>query len=885
MECQTLQPPPKLIARPSYRSTNWFEQSNFAGLLVRRLGPDSYLIDAATGQTVEPSELPGLIVGCAVRFVAAGLRPGDRVILGCGLNPASAIAYLGSIYAGLVPVMLENRTLIEGGERVRDCTQARAVWTSEPCQLKWAEDLKMPRLHGAFDACPANSMPAAPRGRSDLAALMPTSGSTGAPRLVAVTHGNLLSNTEAIARSQRLGSGERAMLILPVSYCFGASVLHTHLYQGGGVVFDSRFMFADKVLRAMNTYNCTTFAGVPTAYNILLRRSSLGSIALPGLRRFLQAGGSLPPENVRKMQDYFPAAQFYVMYGQTEATARISCLPPSRLHDKLGSVGLPLDNLTVRIVNDAGEECATDEIGEIWVSGPSVTDGYYGEPEQTALKFCDGWLKTGDMGMFDADGFLWLKERRGEFIKIRGVRVSFGEVESKVATVPGVFECAAASVPHPEAGEQLALYVVPENGVNDLPAKIHQTLPPPWDCGAIYVVEELPRTTNGKLARSRLAEQRVPEPGELEERINGLLKAPPYMIDPEQRKTTLLALFKDQIARACQQNERFANYVAHWPTPYRAAARIADLPYLPVNVFKSEPPLALVDASEITRTLSSSATTGQKPSRVVLDSITARRMSKGVMAIVKEFIGPARRPYLVIDTTENLAGRPEMGARGAAVQGLRSFARETICCLRPGTGGQPELDVEKLIDCASEWKDADVLAYGFTYMIWNSLVLPLQARGLRLNLPNVHILHSGGWKRLEHQAVSREDFARGAASVFGCAPERVIDFYGLVENVGVVYPSCSHGNKHVPAFAEVIVRDPLSLEPVSPGQQGLLQVCSVLPTSFPGFLILTEDIAELIAHDGCPCGRRGVCFRFVGRVPKAETRGCGNVEPNNGHRG
>ena len=105
----------------------------------------------------------------------------------------------------------------------------------------------------------------------------------------------------------------------------------------------------------------------------------------------------------------------------------------------------------------------------------------------------------------------------------------------------------------------------------------------------------------------------------------------------------------------------------------------------------------------------------------------------------------------------------------------------------------------------------------------------------------------------------------------------------MVENVGVVYPDCEQGNKHVPAFADVIIRNELTLEPVAVGQRGLVQVCSVLPTSFPGFLLLTEDIAELIHQDGCPCGRQGTAFRFVGRAPKAEVRGCGNVEPRRGH--
>ena len=219
---------------------------------------------------------------------------------------------------------------------------------------------------------------------------MATSGSTGAPRFVMISHGNLIANTEAIIRSQHLANDERAMLILPLNYCFGASVFHTHLYQGGGVVFDRRFMFPDKVLRAIDKYDCTTFAGVPTVYNILLRRSNIRSIAMPSLRRFLQAGGALAPQRIREMQEAVPKAKFYVMYGQTEATARISCLDPERLREKPGSVGHPLDNLTVRIVDEKGQDLPTGEIGEILVKGPSISSGYLNDPEEEIACFVQG---------------------------------------------------------------------------------------------------------------------------------------------------------------------------------------------------------------------------------------------------------------------------------------------------------------------------------------------------------------------------------------------------------------------------------------------------------------------------------------------------------------
>ncbi|HTS19878.1 MAG TPA: class I adenylate-forming enzyme family protein [Verrucomicrobiae bacterium] len=477
---------------------------NFAGEILRRLGPNSQLIDAASGQAVPAEEVPGLIRGFAGTFLSSGLRPGDRILISCNLTPSSTLAYLGTMYAGLVPVPLDGRVLTDSGETLCVRTRARAVWTDEAIQCDWPDKLGVLHLKGCPDGRPAPSLAPAACAKDDLAALMPTSGSTGVPRLVMVSHGNLIANTEAIVRSQGLGTDERAMLILPISYCFGASVVHSHLYQGGSVVFDSRFMFPDKVLRAINEYGCTSIAGVPTTYNILLRRSSLATVPLPGLRRFLQAGGALATESVTKMREIVPSAAFYVMYGQTEATARISCLPPERLTQKLGSAGVPLDNLKVAAFDEGGRELATDETGEIWVKGPSVTLGYFDDPEETARKFSQGWLKTGDIGSLDADGYIWLKGRKGDFMKMRGVRVSFAEIETRVRAVAGVCECAATSVPHPEAGDALALFVVPENGARDLPAQIRRALPVHWVCSAINLVEELPRTSTGKMARHRL---------------------------------------------------------------------------------------------------------------------------------------------------------------------------------------------------------------------------------------------------------------------------------------------------------------------------------------------------------------------------------------------
>jgi hypothetical protein len=364
----------------------------------------------------------------------------------------------------------------------------------------------------------------------------------------------------------------------------------------------------------------------------------------------------------------------------------------------------------------------------------------------------------------------------------------------------------------------------------------------------------------------------------LGERIDRMVASSPYSAPPEERSLALLEMLKDELEYTCERSSALRNYVRHWPVDVRLAQRIADLPYLPVRLLKAQPPLSLVEPGEIKRTLMSSATTGQLPSRVVLDSATARRMTKGIIVIVSDFIGSSRRPYLVVDVPGSVRGRAELGARGAAIQSLQPFASSATYCLNQSSHGELTLDLEKVLEFADNHRESPILVYGFTYILWNHLVKPLIAKDIRVDMPRVRILHSGGWKRLQDESVDKRTFNEGLARVFGCRTDDVIDFYGLIENVGIIYPDCPAGNKHVPAFGDVIVRNPLTLEPVEIGEQGLVQVCSVLPTSFPGHLLLTEDMAEVVADDGCPCGRRGLCFHFVGRVEKAEIRGCGNIE-------
>jgi len=364
---------------------------------------------------------------------------------------------------------------------------------------------------------------------------------------------------------------------------------------------------------------------------------------------------------------------------------------------------------------------------------------------------------------------------------------------------------------------------------------------------------------------------------EFHNEIDRLLALPPYTQTPSEKQLGLLEILREELEYACQRHAGYKNYVEHWPIDYRAASQVADLPFLPVGMLKADPPLSFVGADEIRKTLTSSATTSQLPSRVVLDAPTSRRLTKGIMVIVRDFIGPDRRPYLVVDAPGSI-GDDTLGARGAAVQGLNPFATEITHCLNVDEQGGLTVDRVKLAEFSETHRDSEVLVYGFTFILWKYLVTPLLEEGICLSLPKARILHSGGWKRLQDEAVEKTVFNERLAEVFGCSTDRIVDFYGMVENVGVIYPDCVEGNKHGPAFGDVIVRNPLTLESVEAGEQGIVQVCSVLPTSFPGNLLLTEDLAQVIAHDDCPCGRRGISFRFAGRIPKSELRGCGNIQ-------
>ena len=170
-----------------------------------------------------------------------------------------------------------------------------------------------------------------------------------------------------------------------------------------------------------------------------------------------------------------------------------------------------------------------------------------------------------------------------------------------------------------------------------------------------------------------------------------------------------------------------------------------------------------------------------------------------------------------------------------------------------------------------------VLLFGFTFMVWTHFVEEAERRAIKFQASNARLLHSGGWKKLTAQAVIKEEFNRRTGVVLGCDPGAILDFYGMVEQVGTVFVDCEAGNKHAPAFADVLIRRPCTLEPAAIGETGIIEVISVLPTSYPGQVLITEDQGVLMGVDDCPCGRSGKYFRFTKGIEQAEARGCGDT--------
>lgn len=498
-------------------------------------GADNAPALIADGTRVSYSELRAAVDALAGRLAAA--QPaGARVGLVAENGPFFVVAYLATIRAGLCVVPIPTAVQRDWLTRVAADTDMALLLASR----RMAGDEDLQAVHGRSDfaiwvqdeAEPLEvADTSAPAGRLEvdtevadwrcraiepstaLAALFFTSGSTGAPKGVMVSHRNIETNTRDIVEYMGLTDQDRAMVVLPLHYCYGLSVLHTHLAAGASIVFNNIFMFPEKVLDDIVAQECTGFAGVPSHFQILLRKTRFPTREFPRLRWLQQAGGKLPDPFIAELRAAHPNTQLFIMYGQTEATARLSYLPPQRLDDKVGSIGQGLASTILEVVDDAGHPVApgSGAVGEIVATGDNVTLGYWRDSETSERYFAGGKLRTRDLATVDAEGFIFIVDRARDFIKSMGNRISPKEVEDVIAALPEVVEVAVIGVPDATWGEAVKATVVLVRPDALTAAEVTQhcnaRLPNYKMPSQVEVVAALPKNESGKVLKAELRRQ------------------------------------------------------------------------------------------------------------------------------------------------------------------------------------------------------------------------------------------------------------------------------------------------------------------------------------------------------------------------------------------
>lgn len=454
-------------------------------------------------------ELRALVDRVASAILASDGAVGDRILLLDDNSLFWVAAYLGIMRAGRVVVPLPPDIDGERLERVLRETEARIVFASTRTVDRESARLGHLRVISQIPDTPRSAACPPPREPDARAALMFTSGSTSEPRGVIVTHRNIIANTSSIIQFLGLTEADRMMVVLPFHYCFGTSLLHTHLRVGGTLVVEPRFRYPELVIRRLSESRCTGFAGVPSHFQILLRRSGLASRKYPYLRHVQQAGGHLPASDVTALRQALPGAQIFLMYGQTEATARLSYLHPDALDAKPGSIGRGMPGVELKVVGESGREVAPGEVGEIVARGENIAAGYWRAPKESRAVFREGALYTGDLATIDEEGFIYIVDRSSGFLKVRGERVSCREIENALLEFAELVDAAVVSVPDDLFGESVKAYIVPRHpdseGIEErLLLFSRRRLPPHLVPREIAVLPELPRNSAGKVRKSTL---------------------------------------------------------------------------------------------------------------------------------------------------------------------------------------------------------------------------------------------------------------------------------------------------------------------------------------------------------------------------------------------
>lgn len=684
-----------------------------------------------------------------------------------------------------------------------------------------------------------------------LGLLLATSGSTGNPKLVRLSRENVEANAQSIREYLHLDENERPITTLPMQYTYGLSIINSHLLAGACILMTKESYVQKGFWEFFRERSATSFGGVPYTYEIL-KRLRIFKGELPSLTSMTQAGGRLSKALQKEVGEWAKAhnVRFVVMYGQTEATARMSYLPPEKCLYKLGSIGIPVPGGSFYLLDDDGTVISgAGQTGELIYEGRNVSLGYAKKKED--LRAGDqnkGVLHTGDMAYVDEDGCYYVTGRRKRFIKIFGVRVGLDACEQILRDRFEDVEFACTGT-----DDRMKIYGTERTAVCEAAAYLAAYLGLNKKGFLAFYLPEIPKNDSGKTQYTQLQ------------------KWNPFQMKKEQKDaymTRELCGLTDYHRKHCKSYGAMLDalgYEAGQITHYR------DLPFLPVTLFKELTLTSLDAGQEDFKTVTSSGTGGQIKSRIILDADTRTAQQKALASIGSDFLGTNRMPMLVIDSPATVRQRDHFSARTSGIQGFSLFGTRRTFALKDDM----TLDREAVMEFLQKYGRNPFLIFGFTFMVWRYFCLEIERQGLQYDCSQGILVHGGGWKKLIREAVSKKEFKERLQHV--CGIRRVIDYYGMAEQTGSIFMECECGHLHCSDYSAILFRRAEDFSVCDMGEKGLIQVMSLLPKSYPGHNLLTEDEGRLLGVDDCPCGRAGAYFEVLGRVQNAELRGCSDT--------
>ena len=348
-----------------------------------------------------------------------------------------------------------------------------------------------------------------------------------------------------------------------------------------------------------------------------------------------------------------------------------------------------------------------------------------------------------------------------------------------------------------------------------------------------------------------------------------IINISPYSLSKKEKRTIICERMNTLTQMHLQKCSEYEN-ILNCLKKKDKAEKIEDIPFLPVRIFK-DMELRSVLEDDITKTMTSSGTTGQQVSKIYLDRITAANQQKAMVKIVSEFVGHGRLPMLIIDSPAVIKDRKMFSARGAGILGFSILSSDRKYALNEDMS----IDYEGIQEFLHKHEGKKILLFGFTFMIWKHFYKELRLNKFEIDLHNGILIHGGGWKKLKNEAVEPSEFKSGIKEV--CGISDIHDYYGMVEQTGCIYMECECGHLHASVFSDIITRRAKDFSVCDMGEEGIIQVFSTIPESYPGHSILTEDKGIILGEDDCPCGRLGKYFKITGRIKNAEVRGCSDT--------